>query len=334
MYDHYIGIDWAQQNMAIARMTKHSQRITSVDVKSDIRDLQVYLNNLKGKKIITFEESSPAQWLYTELKNYADEIVVCDPYRNKLLKEGAKNDIADAEKLVTLLKNNLLKPVYHCCDDFIHMRKLVSGYGDLIQAGVRIKNQRSAMFRSQGKIVDEEISGSYEQFVLTGLDARLASYEKEKSNYQKIFTKIVKSNSLVKNLSSIPGIGLVGSVSLASVVVDPTRFSKKSQFLVYSGLMKLDRISGGKVYGKTTPRYNRTVKKVFKTAAIVIIGTAKDDNLLKQYYDHLIGVKNYPVYQARHALAQRLAVLALGVMKSGKKYNEKIIQKKFNELTV
>jgi len=95
MYDHYIGLDWAQRNMAIARMTKHANKIVSIDVKSDVGDLKVYLKQLNGKKIITFEESCPAQWLYTELRSCVDEIVVCDPYRNHLLKEGVKTDIAD-----------------------------------------------------------------------------------------------------------------------------------------------------------------------------------------------------------------------------------------------
>lgn len=334
MYDHYIGIDWAQQNMAIARMTKHSSKITSVDVKSDIKDLQAYLGSLKGKKIITIEESSPAQWLYTELKNFTDEIIVCDPYRNRLLKEGAKNDIADAERLVTLLKNNLLKAVYHCSDDFIHLRKLISGYDDLVKAGVRLKNQQSALFRSQGKEVGAELVGDYEKFVLNGIEKRLTLYESEKADYTKIFNKISRSNKLVKNLNSIPGIGLVGAISLASAVVDPTRFNKKSQFLAYSGLIKLDRISGGRLYGKVSPRYNRMVKKIFKTAAVVIIGRAAEENLLKKYYNYLINEKKYPIYQARHALAQRLAVLALGVMKSGKKYDEKLIKRKFDGLNI
>ena len=39
IYDHYIAIDWALENMAIARMTKKSNKITAIDVPSDIGDL-------------------------------------------------------------------------------------------------------------------------------------------------------------------------------------------------------------------------------------------------------------------------------------------------------
>ncbi len=43
IYDHYIAIDWAVKNMAIARMTKKSNKITVIDVPSDLVELKVYL---------------------------------------------------------------------------------------------------------------------------------------------------------------------------------------------------------------------------------------------------------------------------------------------------
>jgi len=99
IYDHYIAIDWALENMAIARMTKKSNKITAIDVPSDIADLRAYLKNLKGTKILTIEETTPTQWLYTELQDHVDRIFICDPTRNKLLNEGPKNDGCNTKKL-------------------------------------------------------------------------------------------------------------------------------------------------------------------------------------------------------------------------------------------
>ena len=104
IYDHYIAIDWSIKNMAIARMTKKSNNIKVIDVESDIIELQLYLNNLKGSKILVVEETTTSQWLYTELKDYVDKLVICDPYRNRLLSEGPKIDKIDARKLVQLAK--------------------------------------------------------------------------------------------------------------------------------------------------------------------------------------------------------------------------------------
>ena len=60
IYDHYIAIDWSIKNMAIARMTKKSNKITAIDVPSDIEDLKAYLKNLRGTKILTIEETTTA----------------------------------------------------------------------------------------------------------------------------------------------------------------------------------------------------------------------------------------------------------------------------------
>ena len=39
IYNRYIAIDWSIENMAIARMTKKSNRIILIDVPSDITEM-------------------------------------------------------------------------------------------------------------------------------------------------------------------------------------------------------------------------------------------------------------------------------------------------------
>jgi len=56
---------------------------------------------------VTFEEGTWAAWLYHLLKPHVTKIVVCDPRRNALLKEGNKGDKVDARKLVDLLSYSL-----------------------------------------------------------------------------------------------------------------------------------------------------------------------------------------------------------------------------------
>ena len=149
-FDHYIAVDWSMTTMAIARMTGVAERLTVNEHPTSVEDFKVYLKSLKGSKILTFEESNNSQWLYVEVRDHVDQLLVCDPHRNRLLSDGPKNDKIDAEKLVRLLKGNLLKEVFHTTDQVIYLRKLVSHYQDVIRMGVMIKNQRSAMFRSYG----------------------------------------------------------------------------------------------------------------------------------------------------------------------------------------
>ncbi len=153
-----------------------------------------------------------------------------------------------------LLRAGLLKPVFHSGDEFIYLRKLASGYIDLVKTGTQIKNQRSALFQAQGKSQKEkELSGGAEKFVLEGLDRRIASYNEERTRYEDEFKSLAKKHKAIRLLKSLPGIRYVNAVKIASRVVDPRRFPTPGHFLSYCGLIKLNRISGGRSYGKKNP---------------------------------------------------------------------------------
>ena len=51
--------------------------------------------------------------LYDLLPPQVQQIVVCNPRCNALLKEGSKSDQVDARKLAELLRTGMLRPVYH-----------------------------------------------------------------------------------------------------------------------------------------------------------------------------------------------------------------------------
>ena len=47
-----------------------------------------FLQGLRGELHVTLEEGTWAAWLYDVLQPRVQEVVVCDPRRNALLKEG------------------------------------------------------------------------------------------------------------------------------------------------------------------------------------------------------------------------------------------------------
>lgn len=321
IYDHYIAIDWSIKNMAVARMTKKSNKITVIDVPSDIFNLKVYFKNLRGTKILAIEETTTSQWLYAELNDSVDKVIICDPHRNKLLSEGPKTDKIDASKLVQLLKTGMMKEVYHSADKFIYLRRLVSGYEDLVKAGVRLKNQRYSLLRACGKTGDEKkdvnLASRGEQYVLECLDRQIDAYAKEKKGYEDEFERLSRKYPEIRHQRSLPGIGVINAVKIISRVVTPYRFATKGHYLSYSGLVKLEKVSGGRSYGKSSPRHCRQLKNAYKSGVLAAIG---GNNPINDYYEYLIKEKGYPEYNARHKASRRLAILSLGVFRSTKKY--------------
>jgi transposase len=155
--------------------------------------------------------------------------------------------------------------------------------------------------------------------VLAGLDEAIQAYEKGKERYEKEFDQLVKKHQLIRLLTSIPGIGSISAVKIVSIVVDPKRFKKRGNFLAYCGLMHHEMMSGGRSYGKRTPRYCRRLKAIFKICTFAAIGENRN-NPIRSYYEYLLREKKYADYDARHATSRWVATLAWGVLKTKVKY--------------
>ena len=168
----------------------------------------------------------------------------------------------------------------------------------------------------------EDPENDYEQFVLAKFDELIEANEKQVDSFVAEFKKIKKANSIIKNLTTIPGIQERSAVKLLAVVIDPQRFSDKGKWLSYCGLVAHEKMSGGRSYGKRSPQYSREAKSVFKIAAMACIHLCKEDSPFHRYFD-LLRSKGIAEHNARHAVARRIAVVALGIMKSNKPFEDR-----------
>lgn len=51
-----------------------------------------FLHGIWGELHVTLEEGTWSSWLYDLLRPHVHEVLVCNPRRNALLKEGSKDD--------------------------------------------------------------------------------------------------------------------------------------------------------------------------------------------------------------------------------------------------
>jgi hypothetical protein len=109
----YIGMDVHKEAISIAVLSSSGKLVMECVIETKGSSIQQYFQGLSGSLHITFEEGTWAAWLYELLKPHVTKLVVCNPRRNALLKEGSKSDRIDARKLAELLRSNLLRSVYH-----------------------------------------------------------------------------------------------------------------------------------------------------------------------------------------------------------------------------
>src|SRR6266436_5622953 len=103
-----------------------------------------------GRAALTWEEGTWAAWLFDLLQPQVEQVLVCNPRRNALLKEGSKNDKVDARKLAELLRTGMLRAVYHGENGLRTLRELARSYLTIRKDQRRVMSRLKALYRSWG----------------------------------------------------------------------------------------------------------------------------------------------------------------------------------------
>ena|SRR5215469_5049504 len=146
----YIGMDVHKESISIAVMNPAGKFVIECVIETKGSMLLQFIDGLRGDVHITFEEGTWAAWLYDLLKPHVSEIVVCNPRKNALLKDGSKSDRIDARKLAELLRGNHLKPVYHGDQGLRTLKELARSYLNISKDVTRVMNRLKALYRSWG----------------------------------------------------------------------------------------------------------------------------------------------------------------------------------------
>src|SRR5664279_3225105 len=146
----YIGLDVHKDATSIAVLNGVGKLVMESIIETKAATLLEFLHGLRGELHVTLEEGTWAAWLYDVLKPHVEEIVVCNPRRNALLKEGSKSDKVDARKLSELLRGGLLRAVYHGEHGLRTLQELVRSYEVISKDTMRVMNRIKALYRSWG----------------------------------------------------------------------------------------------------------------------------------------------------------------------------------------
>lgn len=309
-----------------------------------------FIQGLRGELFLTFEEGTWSAWLYDLLTRYVTNIVVCNPRRNALLKEGSANDRIDARKLAELLRANLLRPVYHGENGLRTLKELARGYLTIVQDLTRVMNRVKAIYRSWGipcagqsvyhplhreewlrKITQASVRRRAELFY-EQLDALVPL---RKQARQELLAE-GKKHPAWKWLRSIPALGPIRVAVLMAIVQTPHRFRTKRVLWKYSGLGVVSQTSADHQYVNgqlqrskkpafvrgLDPAHNHHLKYVFKSAAMQA-STTKGP--FQKFYEALVA-KGMRPEMARLTLARKIATISWMVWRKGVAFDAKYLK--------
>jgi transposase len=211
---------------------------------------------------------------------------------------------------------------------------------------VRVKNRLKAVLRGRGILAD---AGVYEEksrgkwlkelpvagyrLAAEWLGRELDQLVPLREEAEGWLLKEAKAHSIIKTLSTAPGMGPLRTAQMVAIVITPHRFRTRRQFWSYCGLAIVTRSSSDWVQGQNgkwmravvrqTRGLNRkrqpVLKSVFKGAATTVI-TQLHGHPLHMDYERMLqsGIKPN---LAKLTLARRIAAIVLSMWKHEEVYD-------------
>jgi transposase len=341
----YIGLDVHKETISISVMNSAGKVVMECVIETKASTILQFIHGLSGDLYVTFEEGTWAGWLYDLLKAHVTKIVVCDPRRNALLKEGNKSDRIDARKLAELLRGNHLKPVYHGEHGLRTLKELARSYLTITKDLTRVMNRLKALYRSwaipcAGKEVyaPRHRSEWLSKITETGVRRRAEHYYQQ-LDVLRLLRQEVRRDLLTESrklqswklLRQIPGIGPIRAALLIALIQTPHRFRTKRQLWSYSGLAiethdsaEYRYVEGQLQRSKKPPQlrglnqnHNHDLKAIFKGAAMNASGGTGP---FHDFYEALLAKGRKPT-MARLTLARKIAAITLTIWKKGARFD-------------
>ena len=346
----YIGMDVHKEAISIAVLNSAGKLVMECVIETKAITILQFLEGLRGSLYVTFEEGTWAAWLYDLLKPHVTKMVVCNPRRNALLKEGSKSDRIDARKLAELLRGNQLKPVYHGEHGVRTLKELVRSHLTISKDLIRVMTRVKALYRSwavpcSGKQVygvrhrAEWLAKITEPGVRRRAEFYYQQLDALRSLRQQVRREMLAESRKHKAwplLCQIPSIGPIRAAVLIGILQTPHRFRTKRQLWTFSGFGIETRSSAdhryveGQLERSKKPvsirglneNHNHDLKNLFKGAAIL---AATKPGPFQEFYTALLA-KGLRPEMARLTLARKIAAITLIVWKKGVRFEARYLK--------
>jgi hypothetical protein len=333
---YYIGADVHSSFSEVAivnaagRLTQRQRCPTTIPALAEL------LRAAPRPRRLVIEEGPLADWLWRSLRPHVDDMVVCNPRRNRLIaQEGDKDDPLDAQKLAQLYRGGYVKPVHHGTSlRRAVLKQHVGLYHDRVRHRVSEGLRIGALLRRHGVFVREKdfadpaarpallarlpasrVLAADLRVLWKGYDLAAA----QEDWMRRLLVRPSKKEEAVRRFVALPGIAWVRAATLYVWLDTPWRFATKAALWKYLGVGLERRHSGAAAARLRVPcGVNRVLKGT-------ILGAAKSaaalgDNPFADLYRRALE-RGLTPRLARRTVARSLAATLWGLWKNGSAYH-------------
>jgi transposase len=282
---------------------------------------------------IGMETGPLAVWLWNELHDRGLPVICIDArHANAALKvRPNKTDRNDAAGLAQIIRTGWFKPVRIKSRSSYELRSLLAAREVLVRSRVQIENEIRGLLRTFGVLFGKAAGGfarRADQIVAGELDAspmmrtvigslaraRAAMLDRIKELDRQVLTA-ARANTTARLFMSVPGVGPITALSVASAFDDASRFKRSSSAGAYLGLTPR-RYESGEMNrnGGISKHGNKMTRKHLYEAATTMLTRTTRFCSLKAWGLRL--AKKVGFKKARIGVARKLTVVLHAMWKT------------------
>ena len=335
---NHLGLDMHSAHFVLAHVNARGKFCRQYERPTTGEFLLETLDQVRGPKRLIVEESHLAQWVKHTAEPFVDELIVCDPKRNRWISEDEfADDRSSARKLAVLSHGGYLKAIRHPDDVGADLRCLFLHYYNLVRQTARFKNMLSATFRQvaiRASGADIYTSGERAEWLaklkgFAALRLRASQYlslldaleRKKQQSFQRMVRR-VRPSGAYRLLQTAPGVGPVISTGYIALIDTPHRFSRKNKLWAYACLGNKYHESDQAVYGRGPSKTGcRPLKWLVMQQFNAAVQRSKAPNRFKREHEHLLRTGHGPK-TARRQVCRSLLSVVRAIWMKGQAYRD------------
>jgi len=259
---YYIGLDVHKKTISycVKDVSGHvQQRGTMAATRTELDN---WMKTLPQPWIVAMEASIFTGWVYDHLLPHAAQVKVAHPLMLRAIAVAKKkNDRIDASKIADCLRCDFLPECHMACTAIRDRRRTLRYRHLLVRQMVQMKNRVSGLLLETGVshnkerlhqvkyfqelLTDKEVTESIRPLLRLSHEA-IRRLDKTETALIRSLERDPVLAERIKNLKTIPGIGVITALTWALEMDDVSRFRSVKQAISYCGLCGDERSSADK----------------------------------------------------------------------------------------
>ena len=335
--DHYAGIDVSLECSSVCVVDANGKIVREAKVASEPAELIGWFRSLGFDLARIGLEAGPlSQWLYAAMKQagLAVELLETRHVSDAFKAMPVKSDRNDARNIAQLMRLGWFRPV-HCKSMSAQEIRAMLTARKLIQSKLQdIENSLRGILRGfglkVGKTTRTSFAGRIEELVVghpnleeigKALLRARAVLLTEFNGFEKRVRTMSRLHAEARLLMSTPAVGPIVSLTYASAIDDPSRFTSSKRAGPLFGLTPKKHQSGETDYsGRISKLGDASVREaLYEAAHIMLTKPIKGCAQLKGWAMRI--ARRAGMNKAKVALARKLAVIMLRMLKDNVPFN-------------